>query len=56
MHEPAVKEIEKDLGEKFGPVLRSSEKKGEMSWWGQVDEISEMHSLQNKMFFKASSK
>ena len=35
MREPSVKEIEKDLGENFGPVLRRSEKKGEMSWWGQ---------------------
>ena len=29
--EPDVKEIEKDLGENFGPVLRGSKKKGEMS-------------------------
>ena len=29
--EPDVKEIEKDLGENFGPVLRGSKKEGEMS-------------------------
>ena len=51
MDEPDVKEIEKDLGENFGPVLRDSKKKGEMSWWGQVDEILEMGTLRNKMFF-----
>ena len=36
VREPSVKEIEKDLGENFRPVLRSSKKKREMSWWGQV--------------------
>ena len=39
MHQPSVKEIEKDLDENFRPVLRSHKKKGEMSWWGQVDDI-----------------
>ena len=29
MNEPYVKEIEKDLDENFGPVLRSQKKKGE---------------------------
>jgi len=35
VHELDVKEIEKDLGDNFAPVLRSSKKKGEnlMSWW-----------------------
>ena len=44
------------MGENFGPALRGSKKKGEMSWCGQVDEILEMGTLQNKMFFKVSSK
>ena len=39
MDKADVKEIEKDLGKNFGPVLRGSKKKGEMSWWGQVDQI-----------------
>ena len=56
MHEPDVKEIEKDLSDNFGPLLRSSKKKGEMSWRGQMDEIFEVGTLQNKMFFKVSSK
>ena len=30
MREASEKEVEKDLGENFGPVLRSSKKKGEM--------------------------
>ena len=41
MNEPNVKEIEKDLDENFGPLLRSHKRKGEMSWWGQVDDILE---------------
>ena len=56
MDESDVKEIEKDLGENFGPVLRGSKKKGEMSWWGQVHEILEVGTLRNKMYFKVSSK
>ena len=56
MNEPDVKEIEKDLDENFGPVLRSHRKKGEMSRWGQVDEILEMSIQRNKVFFKVSSK
>ena len=56
MYEPDVKDIGKDLGENFEPVLRSSKKKGEMSRWGQVDEILKMCTQQNKMFFKVSSK
>ena len=39
MDKPVVKKIEKDLGKNFGPVLRGSKKKGQMSWWGQVDQI-----------------
>ena len=34
VNEPDVKEIEKDLDENFGPVLRSHRKKVEMSRWG----------------------
>ena len=56
MNEPDVKEIEKDLDDNFGPVLRSHKKKGEMSRWGQVDEILEMSIQRNKVFFKVSSK
>ena len=35
VREDDVKEIGKDLGDNFAPVLRSSKKKGEnlMSWW-----------------------
>ena len=51
VNEPDVKEIEKDLDENFGPVLRSHRKKGEMSQWGQVDEILEMSIQRNKVFF-----
>ena len=39
MDKPVVKEIEKDLGKNFGPVLRGNKEKGEMPWWGQVDQI-----------------
>ena len=35
--------------------LRSSKKKGEMSVWGEVDEILEMCTLGNKMFFNLVS-
>ena len=56
MHEPNVREIEEDLGENIGPVLRSSKKKGEMSLRGQVEGVLEMCTLQNKMVFKARSK
>ena len=56
MHQPNVKEIEKDLGENFPPVLRSHKKKGEMSWWGRVNEILDMDIQLNSMFFKISSK
>ena len=45
MNELDTKEIVENLGENFGPVLRSSKKKGEMSWRGQVDEILKMHTL-----------
>ena len=55
VHEPNVREIEEDLGENIGPVLRSSKKKGEMSLQGQVEGILEMCNLQNKVF-KARSK
>ncbi|XP_044170853.1 protein arginine methyltransferase NDUFAF7, mitochondrial-like isoform X6 [Acropora millepora] len=53
VHEPNVREIEEDLGENIGPVLRSSKKKGEMSLRGQVEGVLEMCTLQNKMVFKA---
>ncbi|XP_044170854.1 uncharacterized protein LOC114973967 isoform X7 [Acropora millepora] len=56
VHEPNVREIEEDLGENIGPVLRSSKKKGEMSLRGQVEGVLEMCTLQNKMVFKARSK
>ena len=56
VNEPDVKGIEKDLDENFGLVLRSHRKKGEMSRWGQVDEILEMSIQGNKVFFKVSSK
>ena len=56
MHQPNVKEIEKDLDENFLPVLRSHKKKGEMSWWGRVNEILDMDIQLNTVFFKVSSK
>ena len=56
MHQPNVKEIEKDLDENFRPVLRSHKKKGEMSWWGRVNEILDMDIQLNTVFFKVSSK
>ena len=52
MNEPNVKEIEKDLGEIFGSVLRSHKKKEENVMVGEVDDILKMGTLQNKMFFK----
>ena len=52
MNEPNVKEIEKDLDENFGSVLRSHKKKGENVMVGEVDEILKMGTLQNEMFFK----
>ena len=52
VNEPNVKEIEKDLDENFGSVLRSHKKKGENVMVGEVDEILKMGTLQNKMFFK----
>ena len=56
MHEPDIKEIEKELDENFGLVLTSHNLKGEMSPWGQVDESLEMGTLPNKLFLKVSRK
>ena len=56
MHQPSVKETEKDLDENFRPVLKRHKKKGEMSWWGQVDDILDMDIQLNTVFFKVSSK
>ena len=56
MHEANVREIEEDLGENIGLVLRSSKEKGEMSLRRQVEGVLEMCTLQNKMGFKARSK
>ena len=43
-------QFEHELGNKFGPVLRSAKKRVEVQDWGQVGEVLEIKTLRKKSF------
>ena len=45
---------ELELGNNFGPVLRSAKKSAEVQECGQVGEVLETKTLRKKKFFKVS--